>query len=162
MIFFKKIWDDMYNFNVEDLKTNAFGSMSEKQRHGYRFAIYRYIPIGLLLAFTFSLVFFAYIFNNLDPHRISLTIDLVFLVVTGGFLCAMYGYIIIFWGRLRSDFEHNIVLSVSGSASVKKSLLTIDNVTFRTNLATWFQEGKNYRIYYLPKSKVILSVEELP
>ncbi|MFN8371478.1 MAG: hypothetical protein U0694_01175 [Anaerolineae bacterium] len=157
----QKMWDNLYNFSEDDIKVNAAGFLTEKQHAGFRFMLYRSAPAGAILGIILAPIIVQLTILQLRPTPNLETERSIFIWIMTLLIIAIYLFFGVLWWQLRRDFNDNQVLQVSGLARVGKYRFKVDDVGFWTSTIYPVEDGKVYRIYYLPRTKTILSYEEL-
>ncbi len=155
------------NFDTDDLARNREGRLSARQLERLRQLRGRSVLIGmgiiLLIGFAAALIVFLSQRNN-SP--------ILLLVGIGVTICnaALTGILARNWLRLNADIRAGEVASVSGSVHhtirvagrVAQYLLRVDGIDITVSKPVFLAvaEGKPYRFYRAPASRVLLSAED--
>ena len=157
------------NFTDDDLVANRAGKMSERQRK----ALWRKLLNRnrmLLFAFFISsmaLTYFLIVGDEEWEHPGQFWITAVIFAYITVLLVSKVG-------AIRTDIEHKKIAMVEGriKLQIRKSReevpmhrIHIDNTSLEFGVSSWefksFCNTALYRIYYAPRSKIILSAERL-
>jgi hypothetical protein len=149
----------VFNFDNETLESNRKGQMTKSQRNRILKRFYlifiRRVFYALLLGYLTSII----IRQGAWPVFIILT--LIILGIPAMFFAESAFQV---WWALRNDLRDNTVRTVASRVKHGKytRALYIERVIFRVvppREFNVFQERGRYRLYYSPRTKVILSAE---
>jgi len=156
-------------FSHDDLIANRDGYMTKKQRKRlHRIGLSQYLPSAVG-----SIVFGAAFFLCLSLFLMALRDDtLSILLATFGFMSLwLAGYAYVQWRKFKADLEKGAVeltegqirLNIYGFSRHIGFSIGIEKQSFsvKRGILLAFKNGEPYRIYYAPRTRTLLSAEQI-
>jgi hypothetical protein len=160
-------------FTPEDLVANRQGYMTNKQRRQMKIVAWRKVIGWIIFAFFFAAMCFVGAYAMVNEGFPQASGALMIACIAAGFILVS-AVAILRLRQVRADLDNGDVTSISGHlvGAVRNTgrkwemrpafyspPIALD---LPQSALTTFQQGETYRVYFLPKSELVLSAEHVP